>query len=229
MSAVFVTATGTDIGKTFVARGLIRALRARGRDVAALKPIMSGFEPAEAAGSDSGLLLTALGRDATLAAIAEISPWRFAAPLAPDMAAAREGRALDYPALIDFCRRAVTANRDALLIEGVGGIMSPLDREHTMLDWLGVLELPLILVAGSYLGTISHTLTALDVLARRNLTVAALVVSATAGSPVGLDESCAAIARFAVGVPIVAMPRLSGGPLAHPAFDQIADRIGPGA
>ncbi len=71
MSAFFITATGTDIGKTLVARGLIRALRARGRSVAALKPIVSGFEPAEAAGSDSGLLLAALGRAATLEAIAE--------------------------------------------------------------------------------------------------------------------------------------------------------------
>ena len=96
MSAYFVSATGTDIGKTFVARGLIRALRARGRNVAALKPVVSGFEPSEAAGSDSGLLLAALGRPVTLDAISEISPWRFAAPLAPDMAAAREGRAPEW-------------------------------------------------------------------------------------------------------------------------------------
>src|SRR6185503_1762687 len=101
MSSFFITATGTDVGKTFVARGLIRVLRARGRNVAALKPVMSGFEPVEAAGSDGGLLLTALGREPTLEAITAVSPWRFTAPLAPDMAAAREGRTLDYPGLID--------------------------------------------------------------------------------------------------------------------------------
>src|SRR6202012_5199716 len=94
MSAFFITATGTDVGKTCGRRGLTRALRARGRAGAALKPIVSGFEPAEAEGSDSGLLLAALGREPTLEAIAEISPWRFQAPLSPDMAAVREKRTL---------------------------------------------------------------------------------------------------------------------------------------
>jgi len=224
MSAIFVTATGTDIGKTFVARGLIRALRARGRTVAALKPVVSGFEPAEAAGSDSGLLLAALGRPVTIETIAQVSPWRFALPLAPDMAAAREGRRLDYAAVIDFCRTAIAENRDALLIEGVGGVMSPVDHQHTVLDWMTALRLPLILVAGSYLGTISHTLTALDVLARRDLTVVSVVISESAGSPVRLDETRDAIASFAPQLDVVGVPRLTGKP-EHAGFARIAERI----
>jgi dethiobiotin synthetase len=225
MSALFITATGTDIGKTFVARGLIRALRARGRAMAALKPIVSGFEPGEAAGSDSGLLLAALGREPTLEAIAEISPWRFQAPLSPDMAAAREQRTLDYPGLLGFCRAAIAANHDCLLIEGVGGLMSPVDRDHTMLDWMMALELPVVLVAGSYLGTISHTLTALDTLARHRLVVTALVINETPGSPAGLDETRETIARFAPKVDIVSLPRLATGAVAHAAFDRIAERM----
>jgi dethiobiotin synthetase len=224
MSAIFVTATGTDIGKTFVARGLIRALRARGRAVAALKPVVSGFEPAEAAGSDSGLLLAALGRPVTLETIAQVSPWRFALPLAPDMAAAREGRRLDYAAVIDFCRSAIAGNRDALLIEGVGGVMSPVDHQHTVLDWMTALRLPLILVAGSYLGTISHTLTALDVIARRDLTVVSVVISESADSAVRLDETREAIASFAPHLDVVALPRLAGKP-EHAGFARIAERI----
>jgi len=224
MSAIFVTATGTDIGKTFVARGLIRALRRRGGAVAALKPVVSGFEPAEAAGSDSGLLLAALGRPITLETIAEVSPWRFALPLAADMAAEREGRRLDYAAMIDFCRTAIAQNADALLIEGAGGVMSPVDQEHTVLDWMTALRLPLVLVAGSYLGTISHTLTALDAIARRGLTVISLVISESIESPVRLDETCEAIARFATQVDIVALPRLRGKP-EHAAFDRIVARM----
>ena len=100
--SVFVTATGTDIGKTFVACGLIRALRRKGRAAAALKPVLSGFEPAEAEGSDSGRLLAALGRPVTPDEIARISPWRFAAPLSPDMAALREKRTLDFAGVVDF-------------------------------------------------------------------------------------------------------------------------------
>jgi dethiobiotin synthetase len=225
MSAIFVTATGTDIGKTFLARGLIRALRAKGRAVEALKPVVSGFEPAEAEGSDSGLLLTALGEPVTLEAIARISPWRFAAPLAADMAAAREGRALDYPALLDFCRKAIAESRGTLLIEGIGGVMSPIDGKYTSLDWATELGLPLILVAGSYLGTISHTLTALDVLARQGLTVKSLVVSETAGSPVRLDETCGAIERFAPQIEVIALPRLAAGSLKQPVFERIAERL----
>ena len=223
MSAFFITATGTDVGKTFVARGLIRALRARGRAVAALKPIVSGFEPAEAAGSDSGLLLKALGRQPTLEAIAEISPWRFQAPLSPDMAAAREKRTLDYPNLLEFCRVAIATNHDCLLIEGIGGLMSPTDRDHTMLDWMKALKLPVILVGGSYLGTISHTLTALDTLARHELAVTALVISESAGSPVRLDETRDTVARFAPKVAIVTIPRLPASATGHAAFDPIAE------
>jgi dethiobiotin synthetase len=223
MSTHFVTATGTDVGKTFVTRGLIGALRAGGRQVAALKPIVTGFEPAEAEGSDSGLLLAALGRPVTPETVAQVSPWRFAAPLAPDMAAAREGRQVDYGAMLNFCRSAIAENRDALLIEGLGGVMSPVHPEHTVLDWAAALDLPLILVAGSYLGTISHTLTALDAITRRGLSAAMLVVSETPGSPVRLDETCEAIARFAPRIEIAAVPRLRRPE--HPVFDAIAKHL----
>jgi len=89
MSAIFITATGTDIGKTFVAAGLIRHWRAAGRTVEALKPVVTGFDPAAAAASDPGVLLTALGRPVTPAEIDSLAPWRFTAPLSPDMAARR--------------------------------------------------------------------------------------------------------------------------------------------
>jgi dethiobiotin synthetase len=225
MSAYFVTATGTDIGKTFVMRGLIRALRAGGRNVAALKPVMSGFAAAEAAGSDAGLLLEALGRPVTPDAIAEIAPWRFAAPLAPDMAAAREGRTLDIRELIRFSHDAVAAAHGTLLIEGAGGVMSPITAGHLGLDWIVALRLPVILVAGSYLGTISHTLSALDVIARGDLKVAALVISETAGGSVRLDETRDTIARFAPQIDVVALPRLTPSVPDHPVFDRIAARL----
>ena len=87
MTAIAITATGTDVGKTFVACGLITALRAQGRAVDAFKPVLSGFSVAE--GSDAGLLLAALGRP--LSEIERMSPLRFAAPLAPPSAARAEG------------------------------------------------------------------------------------------------------------------------------------------
>jgi dethiobiotin synthetase len=210
MSAYLVTATGTDIGKTFVTAGLIRHLRANGRAVSALKPIVSGYADATAATSDPGVLLAALGEDVTPQALARLSPWRFAAPLSPDMAAAREGRAIDFAALLDVCRAAVAENRGTLFIEGVGGVMVPLDDTRTVLDWAAALGLPLILVTGSYLGTLSHTLTALRVIAAAGLEVAALVVNESDGATVPLDETAAALTRFAPGVRIVTLARNAG-------------------
>jgi dethiobiotin synthetase len=154
-----------------------------------------------------------------------MSPWRFAAPLAPDMAAAREGRSLDMRELIRFCHAAIAAEPGVLLIEGAGGLMSPVSVEHIMLDWIVALGQPVILVAGSYLGTISHTLSALDVLARRALKVAAVVVSETAGSPVRLDETCDTLARFASQHEVVALPRLATTAPEHPVFGYLAGRL----
>src|SRR4029079_821594 len=119
MSAIFIPATGTDIGKTFVAAGLIRHWRAAGRTVEALKPVVTGFDPAAAAASDPGVLLTALGRAVTPAEIDSLAPWRFTAPLSPDMAARRENRPIDFDALIDFSRGAIASAKDILLIEGI--------------------------------------------------------------------------------------------------------------
>jgi len=220
--AVFVTATGTDIGKTFVAAGLIRHFRAAGRAVGAIKPVVSGFDPVAADGSDPGIILSALGRPLVLTEIERISPWRFKVPLSPDMAAQREGRTIDFNALVDFSRRAMDVSRDMLLIEGVGGVMAPLDAGHTVLDWMTALRLPLILVVGSYLGSISHTLTALHVLARRNLATAAVVVSETPGSAAPFDDTIDSIARFADSIEAIGLPRLPAGSAAHPAFERLA-------
>jgi dethiobiotin synthetase len=224
MTALFVTATGTDIGKTFVTAGLISAFRRAGRTVDAAKPVTSGFSLDAVAASDTGVLLSAMGRDLTAPEAERISPWRFAAPLSPDMAAEAEGKPIDYAALLADSRARVAANPDVMLIEGVGGIMVPLDDRHTVLDWMEALALPILLVAGSYLGTISHTLSAIDVLARREMKIAALVVSETEGSSVGLEPTIATLRRFVPAeIEIFALPRLNGPD--HPAFDRLAEML----
>ena len=212
MTAIFITGTGTDVGKTYVAAALIRQFRQMGRAVDAIKPVVSGFDPAAAAASDPGVLLQALGLPVTAAEIDRIAPWRFRAPLAPDLAAEREGRSIDVDTVIAFCQTAIDQRRDILLIEGVGGVMVPLDAERTILDVMMAVQLPLILVAGSYLGTISHTLTALDALFRRGMQVLAIVVSESAGSSVSLEDTVATIGRFAG--PVIGLPRreLQAGP-----------------
>jgi dethiobiotin synthetase len=220
MSAIFITATGTDIGKTFVAAGLIRHWRAAGRSVEALKPVVTGFDPANAAASDPGVLLAALGRPVTPAEIERIAPWRFTAPLSPDMAARREKRTIDFDALVKSSRVAIANTKDMLLIEGIGGVMVPLDDSHTVLNWMAALDIPVVLVAGSYLGSLSHTLTSLDALRRRHLVIKALVVNETQGSTVSTADTVATVKRFAESTPIVALRRL---PTAiDPTFAEVA-------
>ncbi len=222
MSAYFVTSTGTDIGKTFVTAGLIRYLREAGQAVHAIKPVMSGYNSSVVETSDPAVLLHALGLPIDAGTIQRVAPWRFRAPLSPDLAAAREGRCIGFDELIAFSRKKIDAATGILFIEGVGGIMVPLDAERTVLDWMAALQIPLLLVVGGYLGTISHTLTALDVLAQRHLKVAAIIVSESERNPIELDETVASIARFAHGVGVVGMPRLPGGLNQHPAFAKIA-------
>jgi dethiobiotin synthetase len=123
------------------------------------------------------------------------------------LAARYENRSIDVDAVVAYCKSAVEQHRGILLIEGVGGIMVPLDERRTILDVMMVLRLPLILVTGSYPGTISHTLTALDSLFRRDMNVLATIVSETPGSSMPLDDVVASIARFTA--PVIGLPRRS--------------------
>jgi len=219
VEAHFITGTGTDIGKTWLACALLRHWRAEGRSVAAFKPVLSGFDPAQPQASDAGALLAALGREASAVELDAIAPWRFVAPLSPDMAAAREGRRIDFDDLVAFTRRCLppqgnpkhaeraNADFDPCLVEGVGGVMAPLDATHTVRDWIAASGLPCILVAGSYLGSLSHTLTALAALAEVGAGVTAIAVNESPDSAVTLDATLETLSRHAAGIPLVAIAR----------------------
>lgn len=206
MSAIFITGTGTDIGKTYVTTGLIKALRRRGSPVLALKPIVSGFDPGAPAGSDPALLLAAMGRPISAAEIERIAPFRFRLPLSPDMAARGEQKTLDFGAVTKFCANAIRRHEGALLIEGVGGILVPLTSQHTVLDLMLQLDLPLLLVTGSYLGSISHLLSAIEVIAHRGLTVRAIIVNETEGTAVPLEELLKTLKAF-TSLPLLVLHR----------------------
>jgi dethiobiotin synthetase len=127
--------------------------------------------------------------------LAEIAPWRFRASLSPPLAAAREGARLSGDIVIARClQRAAHMPAGAwLLIESAGGIMSPLDDRLTMLDLATALGAPVLLVAGSYLGTISHTLTAAAVIEAAGLALVGVVVSESSPDAPPLAETVAAL------------------------------------
>jgi dethiobiotin synthetase len=195
-----------------VACGFIRAALDEGWSADALKPVVSGFVEADWADSDPGRLLDALGWPLTSERLAAISPWRYRAPLAPPMAARLEAAALPIGPIIDFCReRIARSDADLMLVEGVGGLMSPLAEAATCLDLLESLACWNVLVGGAYLGAMSHTLTALEVMRMRGLGPAALVISESA-DPDAPDfmETVALIAAHAGEVPVIPASRSAG-------------------
>jgi dethiobiotin synthetase len=212
MTTVFVTSSGTGIGKTFVMLRLIAELEAAGRQVRALKPVASGFDAARPGGSDTALLLRAQGLVIDAANLDAVTPFRFAAPLSPDMAAARERRSVDFETLVASCR-AADDRGTVTLIEGIGGVMVPLDPRHTVLDWIAALDAPTLLVVGSYLGALSHGLTAAVALRQRGVPLLGVIVSESAEQPVPAGETAASLARFVAPTPVRVLPRAAPIPL----------------
>jgi dethiobiotin synthetase len=219
-----VAGAHTDVGKTHVACALIRAARARGIACDAFKPVLSGFDPAQAATSDAGRLLAALGRP--ISEIDAVSPLRFAAPLAPPMAARREGGRLAIADVLARCQAWRDGSPATLkVLEGAGGLMSPIAEDGLCLDLPLALGLSSILVGGGYLGAVSHALTALETLRSRGLSVLALVASESADPAAPpFAETLEMLGAFAGAVPVVAAPRAHEG-WASEVIDIISARL----
>lgn len=205
-TTVFIGGTGTDIGKTYVTCLLLRQLQDRGLAVRAIKPVISGFDPQAVEQSDSGLLLRAMGLEAGLKNINNISPWRFKDPLPPHLAAENTGQPLNLDHIADFCRQQATEDLDFLLIEGVGGIMTPLTYHHTTLDLIMGLECRCLLVTGSALGTLSHTLSAIACLQQSAVTLDGLIISE---SPLSYTDFDVVFNDFTKIIPHMAIKKIS--------------------
>jgi dethiobiotin synthetase len=208
MKRAFVAGAHTDVGKTFIACGLIRAARAADLSVEALKPVVSGFDAGDWADSDPGRLLSALGSPLSEDALAAMSPWRFTAPLAPPMAARLEQRDLRLPDIVEFCLgRARQSRADLFVVEGVGGVMSPIAEGATGLQLMTALDMPVVLVGGSYLGSISHSLTALETARAHGVQVAAVVVSQSRDPQApSFEDTLCEIAAFAGETTVLGAP-----------------------
>jgi dethiobiotin synthetase len=202
ISGLFVTGVATAVGKTFVSRGLVRALWRAGRRPVALKPLETGVmtEPADAIALARACARPELALAAGL--------YRAALPLAPYAAALHTGTA--PPALPAIARRIreLATGAGALIVEDAGGLLVPLDARTTMGELAATLELPLLLVARDELGVLSAVLTCAESAHARGLTIAAVVLSAHA--PLEADPSPATNARILherLGLPVLSFPR----------------------
>jgi dethiobiotin synthetase len=178
----FVTGTGTGAGKTFVTRGIVRALLRRGTRPIALKPIETGVDPDAL---DALALANACGRPELAA---DPAFYRERAPLAPYAASLHGGvPGPDLPRILARIQQ-LAGDADSVWVEGAGGLLVPLDARTSMAEFAAMLALPVLLVAPNQLGVLSHVLTSIESADRRGLAVAAVVLVALHAQPSDLSS-----------------------------------------
>ena len=176
--AFFITSTGTELGKTYLSEKIIGELVRRQSTIDCYKPILSGFDNKNLILNDSAKLLLASKKTVTMKNIEFITPWLFKSPIAPTMAAKKENKKISYQRLKSWCLKRINSSlSNFILFEGAGGVMVPIEKQKTFIDLFQHINTPVILVVGSYLGTVSHTLSALDNLHKRNIKVINVVIN----------------------------------------------------
>lgn len=198
-SGLFITGTSTDVGKTYVAAILARQLTAAGRRVGVYKPIASGCrrEGEQLVSDDARMLWQSAGRPRTLL---EVCPQCYETPVAPNVAARREGRPVDERLLrtgFDVWRDSC----DVVLVEGAGGWHSPLSDLTLVSDLAVEIGWPVVVVALNTLGTINHTLLTLRAIESRGLVVESIVLNDPPQRDASSDSNAAELRRL-IGRPV---------------------------
>lgn len=197
MPGLFVTGTDTDVGKTFVSCAIVRGLRDAGVDVGVMKPAETGVPPEGPL--DVRALIAAAGVDDT---IEEVCPFRFDVPAAPLASARAEAREID-PARIAEAYDVLAARHAFMLVEGAGGLYVPVTETLDMIDLIGEMGLPLLLVARAALGTINHTLLSIEACERRGLAIAGVVISHAGGVLSDADAQNLVLLRERLGARLI--------------------------
>ncbi|MCK6498260.1 MAG: dethiobiotin synthase [Nitrospira sp.] len=200
---LLITGTDTGVGKTWAGRALARALGRDGRRVIAVKPVETGCSDVPAENEDGVALAHATGQTDPQQALL-----RFRDPVAPPEAADREGRRIDFEALVHRVRE-YASSADVTIVEGAGGVLSPLTWERTAVDLAGALGARVLLVASDRLGTINHTLMALKVLDLSRLNVVGIVLTAPERPDASTGSNAAAVVRLSGYSRVLCVPRTS--------------------
>lgn len=216
---VFVTGTDTEVGKTVVAAGLVRALQQRGVAVHAMKPVAAGCRrTAQGLRNDDAEQLRALL--APMPAYATVNPCALEAAAAPHLVAAEEGRTIPLAALVAAAR--ALAEERFTVVEGVGGWRVPLDAHHDVGDLARRIGLPVVLVVGIRLGCLSHALLSAEAIRAEGLPLAGWVACELAPEDARRE---AQIASLEARLPAPCLGRVPY--LADPAPDRVAAYLAP--
>ena len=183
---IFITGTDTGVGKTFVACGLIKAMKDKGLDVCPMKPVESGCRTTKGklVPSDTNKLIKASGVNEPLDLI---NPYRLKHPLAPSVAADIEGVKIERRKILSAHNR-LSKKYDLTIIEGAGGIMVPVYKKYLFLDLARDLDLPVLIISRPGLGTINHTLLTIDALKNKGLDISGVIINSSENNRKGLSE-----------------------------------------
>ncbi len=235
INGCLVTGTDTGVGKTVVTAAMVAALRARGVDAIGLKPVVTGTdEPALPPWPADHELLATVSE----VGVDEVNFSSYGPAVSPHLAAELKARPVDTGALLAGVRRAATRH-ETVVVEGVGGLLVPVDGAYDVRDFALELGLSLVVVARPGLGTINHTLLTLEAARSRGLPVAGVVLNPWPQAPdTMLESNRATIARLGE-VAVATLPELDGpdparlatagaqlplahwlGAVAHPASDR---------
>jgi dethiobiotin synthetase len=201
MISLLITGTDTGVGKTWVARALSHALVAGGRKVVAVKPVESGCNPSGSHLEDGALLAAATGQAEPRAAL-----FRFTAPVAPALAAEREGQDIDLDALV-LQIEGLSQGADVLLVEGAGGLLSPITWEWTVVELARLLGAAALVVAADRLGTINHTQLTLSALELAGIDLMGVVFTAPETPDESTGTNATSIERLSGIERVVSLPR----------------------
>ena len=221
-SGVFVTGTGTEIGKTVVAAVLARTLADAGQSVAVFKPALTGMDEFPDY-DEAAAIAAATGDDASIANLPdhailrvaarssqtddEIAPYRFDPPMSPHLAAGLAGVEID-PERTMAAARAAADGVDAIVCEGAGGLLVPLSPTWTMRSCAVELGYPLVVVSPPGLGSINHTLLTVESARSVGLKVAAIVLNPWPEDPTPIEADNRETIAAMSGVEVLTLPKL---------------------
>ena len=220
-NALFITGTDTGVGKTYIAAALARLLTRQGLRVGVMKPVESGVDDVQTLGADANLLSWAAVNDQPAALV---SPYRLQAAVAPSVAASHEGVKI-IPSVITDAFNTLCANHDFVIVEGAGGLMTPIAGGFLIADLIQMLRLKALFVCRPNLGTINHTMLSLFSAQQLGITTAGYIINGMPDKPDMAEEQAPhSLASLATAELLGVTPHVATAD-PYQAVDQLADAI----
>ena len=221
---LFIAGTDTDVGKTLIAAGLLKAFADKGLTTCALKPVAAGCTlQGETLCNTDALLLQEVAT--VKLPYSQVNPVALVEPCAPHIAASLEGRRLQVARLEGFCRGVLMQRAKVCVIEGAGGWRVPLNDREMMSDLVKALNAPVVLVVGMRLGCLNHALLTAEAIARDGVPLVGWVANCIDAEMPHLNENVETLKRMMPAPCLGVVPHLGVGFSPDEGVSQVANTL----